>query len=315
MSASLTAETFEAELEELHEKHAREWRERHEQDVPPVLYHYTNAEGLIGILGRKQIWASNVCFLNDARELIHGRMLVEKVIEEGLETHPTGKAHDFLADCRERVRSGRLELDVYAACFCTDGDLLSQWRGYGSMGDGYSLGLCSESLRRGRFRPSSYKFALRRVIYDPECQTKMIQESVCNVCRLIERAAATLPAAELDHLLSEAGCKLDEQLKEFLYCFKDPAFAEEREWRIVHTCPAAIYNKDLQFRASRGRIVPYVLLPLDGLTDPDNSLIPLVNLRFGSVLSPITTSKSLEHLLKFHKYEKVTSRPSGVPLI
>lgn len=32
------------------------------------IYHYTTAQGLLGIISRKQIWATDVTFLNDKEE-------------------------------------------------------------------------------------------------------------------------------------------------------------------------------------------------------------------------------------------------------
>jgi hypothetical protein len=39
---------------------------------PDSLTHYTDLRGMMGIIESKQIWASNVSFLNDRRELLHG---------------------------------------------------------------------------------------------------------------------------------------------------------------------------------------------------------------------------------------------------
>jgi hypothetical protein len=40
--------------------------------VPSNLTHYTNLNGLTGIVDTGELWASNASFLNDRRELIHG---------------------------------------------------------------------------------------------------------------------------------------------------------------------------------------------------------------------------------------------------
>jgi hypothetical protein len=36
---------------------------------------------------------------------------------------------------------------AFMACFCENGDLLSQWRGYGSLGGGFSLGFKAKQLK------------------------------------------------------------------------------------------------------------------------------------------------------------------------
>jgi hypothetical protein len=36
--------------------------------VPPLLYHYTDATGLLGIVQSRAIWATHIRYLNDAQE-------------------------------------------------------------------------------------------------------------------------------------------------------------------------------------------------------------------------------------------------------
>jgi hypothetical protein len=40
----------------------------------------------------------------------------------------------------EGLREQPKPIDNFAISFCDDGDLLSQWRGYGSFGSGYAIG-------------------------------------------------------------------------------------------------------------------------------------------------------------------------------
>ena len=44
-----------------------------------ILYHYTTAEGLRGIIEDKAIWASDYRFLNDATEFEYGMSLFDKI--------------------------------------------------------------------------------------------------------------------------------------------------------------------------------------------------------------------------------------------
>ena len=63
--------------------------------------------------------------------------------------------------------------DVYIACFCEEGDLLSQWRGYAASGGGYALGLGGPLIARDE---ASSKVILRKVIYDPKKQRKVLED-------------------------------------------------------------------------------------------------------------------------------------------
>jgi hypothetical protein len=41
------------------------------------LYHYTTADGLLGIIQTGQVWATNILYLNDASELSDARAIVQ----------------------------------------------------------------------------------------------------------------------------------------------------------------------------------------------------------------------------------------------
>lgn len=40
-------------------------------EIHPELFHYTNAEGLIGIIESQSIWATHYAYLNDSEEIRH----------------------------------------------------------------------------------------------------------------------------------------------------------------------------------------------------------------------------------------------------
>ena len=51
---------------------------------PRYLYHYTNAQGLLGMLQSNRIWATNSRFMNDPTEIGYATRLVREVIESEL---------------------------------------------------------------------------------------------------------------------------------------------------------------------------------------------------------------------------------------
>ena len=67
---------------------AIEWRFRNlerteaEAEKPPdILYHYTSAEGLLGIVWTREIWSTNVLYLNDTSELSHATEVLASELE------------------------------------------------------------------------------------------------------------------------------------------------------------------------------------------------------------------------------------------
>ena len=84
-----------------------------------LLFHYTDAAGLMGILENQRLWASNAAYLNDPTELLYAR----RVYKEWLDARTDGGvAKDLLGHVR--VIDSLLEhiFHVFVACFCRKGD-------------------------------------------------------------------------------------------------------------------------------------------------------------------------------------------------
>src|SRR6516164_4036522 len=54
-----------------------EWIPFHDQR-PPTLYHYTTAQGLLGIMESNRLWATNVRFLNDPSEIDYAICIIRE---------------------------------------------------------------------------------------------------------------------------------------------------------------------------------------------------------------------------------------------
>jgi hypothetical protein len=112
--------------------------------LPSLLYHYTGARGLQGILTSGKLWATNVEYLNDETEMRFSRSILREVFTELVDETPEGLGRMAL-----RALGGMddpwLSAQIFACCFCAQPDLLSMWRAYGSSG-GYSIGFAAESL-------------------------------------------------------------------------------------------------------------------------------------------------------------------------
>jgi hypothetical protein len=118
----------------------REFGERH----PDLLYHYTDAAGLRGILQTGRIWATNVRFLNDTKE---GELPFEMVVEElAIAYAEAPEQTDLMV---RHVRAQKYyggNLPIYLSSFSTVHDSLSQWRGYGGATQGYTIAVRPEQL-------------------------------------------------------------------------------------------------------------------------------------------------------------------------
>jgi hypothetical protein len=111
------------------------------------VFRYTDGAGLKGILTENRIRATNVAYVNDAKEYQHSIDRFLEILDSYKKAHANikpGKA--ILATLEERIHAADEVQPVWVACFSTRGDDLSQWRGYGMGEGGYSIGFDAAKL-------------------------------------------------------------------------------------------------------------------------------------------------------------------------
>ena len=272
-----------ASLRARYEEWDAAWKKRHIEADDEVLYHYTDAQGFLGIVQSRQLWASNAAFLNDSTEVTYIRGVLAEVAEQFRDEHAvTADVREYAASAfagtgRFSPTEGRtasvisiLEgaptmaggvFDVYVSCFCAWGDLLSQWRGYPSSGGGYALGLRPESIRRGGG-------VLRRVIYDEETQRRLLYDLLAPIVDAMASADPEEGKDLWDWLVRDHLGRVYASLEECSFCFKHPGFTEESEWRLVvlrARKPRQRPNDPpADVRATRTGLLPYVKRSLEG---------------------------------------------------
>ncbi|MBP7732434.1 MAG: DUF2971 domain-containing protein [Caldisericia bacterium] len=133
---------------------------------------------------------------------------------------------------------------AYATCFSENGDMLSQWRGYADDGKGFSIGFDFDALdidRKYPWNSCSKKdaFAYEKIIYNYDDVRNILNNNDI----LKQRCADTDKIPTLGNIYSII-VNAESNPKEFdnIYCglgditffIKNPAFEEEKEWRIVY---------------------------------------------------------------------------------
>lgn len=227
-----------------------------------VLYHYTDSNGLLGILDCKQFWATDFRFLNDGKEIYYGiDILLECLL---CEPNSGGLRGLFLKRLKEKVEAVRSNIEksidfrAYVACFCSDGDLLSQWRGYANYGAGYSIGFSR------KFLGEISGCRLLAVEYDGERQRQRYREAINRKIDQIMGAAQS-GLVDDEKVVSSAIVDLFRECLIFYFCsFKGHAFSEESEWRLLFIRVGDGGGEKVCFRPSKYGVTPYVKIELDG---------------------------------------------------
>lgn len=256
---------------------------------PEQLFHYCSADALHSIMAGRKLWLSDVFTLSDASEIVYGVDVVNGVLEG--QSHRPGWLPSRLNPSKLRE-----VLPLYVACFCSQGDLLGQWRGYTTAGSGFAIGFNRERLEQ---HCSKNDVALPiPVIYDAERHARGVKKFVDGAIQTAVKHSLTEPS------FPDFAEEFVFWLSSFLLGMKNACFTEEKEWRILRIKPEP---PDLKFRVGRGVIIPYI----------EMSSIPanvFSSVTLGPAVDPKFWVKPLELFLKHNQMEHVDLRPSRIPL-
>jgi hypothetical protein len=265
-----------------------------------MVYHYTNAAGLIGILKSKSIWATTShLHLNDRLEFkTAAKLFVQKLAQSSL-TEPQRRFFTRFIEEQQKPR--------FVMSFSEHHDGLSQWRAYGG-GEGYALGFSEANPIFTSAQEVS--FGLVKCVYK---RTK--QGEFCGIL-----------ISEFQELVISNRCMnefdLEQQIRTFFRhyewtyavallsaSFKHWGFREEAEWRLVSQYPDDLVSK-LHYRTGRFGVTPYYALPL-GLSDRKACIDRLV---IGPNANRRAARESLKRALVTHGFGDTEIVVSNTPL-
>lgn len=214
-----------------------------------TLYHYTTTAGLQGIIASKSIWTSDYRFLNDTSEFRYGWKIVVDAIDRR-EAEIRSRS-SFAWQTYELFMRDRDKAYAFVGSLTSEGDLLSQWRGYNG-GQGFAIGFNEDWLKQNA---AVQKFEINRVLYDADEQREAANATVdLLIQQLVESEAA--PTTVLERLNTWQIQAVKTALR-----FKDRHFSEEQESRLVwagHSWPVR-----LKTRISPAGLVPYQAFQFD----------------------------------------------------
>lgn len=231
-----------------------------------VLYHYCSSFAFREIIQSKKLWLSSMKFSNDYFE---GSWISRVLDSKEVKRHFKSRAHHIL---KKYVDECYKNFSALALCLSGKGDLLSQWRGYADNGQGFCIGFSKAGLERSL---SGRNIELCKVNYLPDYRVD--REDTELVIEYLHDAYNWLTETQIyDYLDDQAtldvlnfaspteveqiDSRLDSMISIFsevsnkLYLFKNNAFEEEDEWRLMEPI---YYTGDLLYRSSRDKIIPY----------------------------------------------------------
>lgn len=186
-----------------------------------IFYHYCSVDVLLSILKNDVLRLSDIEKSNDYSEK---KWMMNKIKKEFIDIvnqeKLVSKKENLIEGFSHNVEKFDILSNVYASCFSTDGDLLSQWRAYAQDGYGVAIGFSGELLKKVNEYDYGIKFS--PIIYDLEKQKEYGLAQAKKIFDLM------LTGDFLFHAMSEV---FENDLESLCY-YKNPAFSEEREWRL-----------------------------------------------------------------------------------
>lgn len=199
------------------------------------IYHYCSLEAFISIMENGSLRMCDIMKSNDSAEIEYGIKLLrgylrnlclsfcnEHIVDSDIKEFFIGIDYDELIS---QIIDNN-QLIYYTACFSSEKDLLSQWRGYANDGKGVVIGFFTKDfMNENNFGNARFG----KMIYDEEMQKNCLKECIENRLKDVVQVNGHADLCLYENAIKEAIYSI---LHEIAF-FKNNAFKEENEWRLV----------------------------------------------------------------------------------
>lgn len=233
-----------------------------------VLYHYTDAKGLRGIIENESFWFTDYRHLNDPTELHHGVNIAVEMIKNLPQPRnaPTGEFLELLADLLRKENFNSDYLDVLTCSFSSTRDDLGQWRAYGDDGRGFAIGLSPKlfAVEEAENQAANEIVFVGEVRYQNQVVEERYRRSLQHALSAIETAAeevwfrrSSQPARflffrEIANVLIASSWIWNSLTS------KHDAYEAEREVRLIMFGSQGSLSQYIKTRIRGNEIIPYV---------------------------------------------------------
>lgn len=240
------------------------------ESAPDEVFHFTDLEGLLGILRTKTLRATLASCSTDRAEVTFAI--------DRLKQHFNNRTYPFQhlgGDLVRKVFNGdlgllpaRFDQRVYLSSFCARADRAIHWLHYGRTGTGVAIGFDSKQLQ------ATTQTYFCKVKYEASEQDAILFEVVRLVDEFYGDAVKSLllpPMVEGMHETTMAHL-LQGYVGLFAPLMKNEAFRPEEEWRLYSpetpTRPDQVpgeHTRGTEFKITNGRLVPFKSLQFEHL--------------------------------------------------
>jgi hypothetical protein len=265
-----------------------------------LLYHYTSTEGLIGIVGNAELWATEVHFLDDRSETPY-RVKRLKQLQGWLQTSSwtpqQQETVDSLIHALDRAEDVHDFMPACVVCFCESADLLSQWRGY-APNRGFAIGMDPRVLTQNS------KFILKQIDYRKKRQLLELQN-------LVFQYLDASPSVGSPNAVEAVALNCLGHLVIHAARYKRRAFEQEKEWRLDYIFRSDDPLDSFHFRSASAGVVPFVKIKIG-----QNTASAIREIVIGPTRYPRDSRRGVEMLLRKNgvPLQQVRIRQSKIPI-
>jgi hypothetical protein len=228
-----------------------------------TLYHYTGIGSLMGMDKSNSLWASNIYYLNDSKEIVHACEALENVLrprfvfddKQDPENVFLEQFQAWVNDCKNT------NFNIFIFSLSEEPSLLSQWRSYTPHGKGVSIGISPETLTNIK-NHANLRFA--KCLYENHEQEEALGSLIEKMLITFRRELPNIDTSKAHpsqcyHAFLE-GFRGD--VLQVLSIIKHRAFKEEKEWRLISQYYPKYTIPEIKFREGASMIIPYIELSL-----------------------------------------------------
>lgn len=307
---------------------------------PQYLYHYTDFNGLKGIIDSQNLWLSNRKCVNDTKEFNHSQGLIKIAIEEATKNFIENQKSNLSLTPTKKNNAKEVILETiwkklpeaYLFSFCVHGyediqtrknGLLSMWRGYGN--EGYALVFNKEKVgeylnKLDSFCPAGQIF--EDVTYlkedDPARLCESRHEDYAQLLELIENNL--IPHKPLENRMAEnEELEAYKALLRLIVLIKDNSFIEENEYRLCFfnypmiSLPDKSKHVPLKIRKRGSSMVSFIEFPLNMLSASIEDFVK--HIIIGPQRDMELKQEFLESYLRSQGLTKITVSTSKIPYL
>lgn len=211
--------------------------------------HYTNLQGLIGIVENNELWLSDHRFVNDELEYEYGKQLSISVISEIVDSEKSLEFRVFLQRLQESIRKPSSQ-GIYIGAMSFSPDKLDQWKGYGNSSESICIKFAGDFglWNAGNSHPAHIQ--QQRVIYDEVEQRRLIR----SIVQIFKDHFDEFREFDYPFLTN-----LTWLIESLFISFKHPEYASEDELRLtIANLNHILKSKKPRHRISKGMVIPYI---------------------------------------------------------